>query len=371
MDSKQRLSSLTPVDVVLATLLRGLEPLTPVELSLREALGCIAAELPPSKPHPPHDIAIADGWALHARDLVGASPYSPLALTGLPVWVEAGDRIPQGCDCVLDESALDQTGPIIQALAEAIPGQGVRRMGADLTDDFVVVAGFRLRPLDVMVARAVGLEKMSVRRPRVRIVNIPARTGERTTALLIEESARACGSEVVSTEARSRDAAAIAQALDPTACDLLITVGGSGVGRTDATVTALAQEGQIVAHGIALQPGRSSAVGTIGNTPVIALAGAPDQALGAWLALVLPVLDRLSLRQSRRATTLPLARKIASTVGVAEIALLARQDDIFMPLALGDFSLETLFRADAWLMLSASSEGFAAGTVVTGHMLRE
>jgi len=372
MNSNQRLPlSLTPLDIALAALLRGLEPLTVIELPPREALGCVAAELSPLKAYPPHDIAVADGWALRARDLVGASSYTPLELTNLPPWVEVGDRMPAGCDCVLDIGALDQTGPIIQVLAEAIPGQGVRRIGGDIADGFAVAPGSRLRPLDLLVVRAAGLEKIKVRRPRLRLVNIPATNGELTTARLIEESARAVGTEVVYAEAASREAAYISKTLDPTAYDLLITIGGAGVGYTDATIAALLQHGEVFAHGIALQPGRTSAIGTIGNTPVIALSGAPDQALGAWWALALPALDRLSARQPRRTKTLPLARKIASSIGIAEIALLAQKDDTWVPLAVGDLSFETLASADAWLIAPGSSEGFAAGTPVAAYMLRD
>ena len=372
MNSNRRhLISLTPLDIALAALLRGLEPLTVIELSLREALGCVAAELPPLNAYPPYNIAMNDGWVLRARDLVGASSYTPLALTNLPPWVEAGDKIPEDCDCVLDIGVLDQTGPIIQVLAEAIPGQGVRRIGGDIADGFAVAPGLRLRPIDLLAARAGGLKKMKVRRPEVRIVNIPATTGDLTTAQLIEESARATGAGVVSAEAASRDAASIAKTLEATACDLLITIGGSGAGYTDATVAALLQQGEVLAHGIALQPGRTSAIGRIGNTPVIALSGAAGPALGAWWALALPVLDRLSARQSRRTTTLPLARKIASSVGIAEIALLARKDDTWSPLAVGDLSFEALVGADAWLMAPGNSEGFAAGAPVAAYMLRE
>src|SRR5882672_1603739 len=105
-------ASLTPLDVALAALLHDLAPVAPIELPLAEALGCIAAEMPALKAHPPHDIAAADGWALRARDLVGASSYSPLPLAASPVWVEVGDAIPEGCDCVIDSDAVDQTGPM-------------------------------------------------------------------------------------------------------------------------------------------------------------------------------------------------------------------------------------------------------------------
>src|SRR6266567_3682457 len=118
--------SLTPLDTALAVLLRGVGPVTPVELPLAEAVGCIAAGMPQLAANPPRDIAAADGWAMRANDLVGASSYSPLPLAVSPVWVEAGAAMPDGCDCVVDADSVDRSGPMPQALAEAIPGQGVR-----------------------------------------------------------------------------------------------------------------------------------------------------------------------------------------------------------------------------------------------------
>jgi molybdopterin molybdotransferase len=372
MTLTQRLPpSLTPLDVVLAALLRGLEPLAVVELPLGEALGCVGAEVLRVKAYPPHDVAATDGWALRASDLVGASSYTPLPLTTSPLWVEAGDPIPDGCDCVIDADAVDQTGPIIQVLTEAIPRQGVRRIGGSFADGFVVAPGLRFRPLDILAAQAAGLEKIGVRRPKLRVVNVPASKGDLVTAQLIQESARSVGAEVVFAEAASRDVAAVAEALDAASCDLLVTIGGSGAGRTDATIAALAQRGEVIAHGIALRPGRTSAIGRIGNTPVIAVSGSADHALAAWWTLALPALDRLSGRQPRRTSVLPLARKIASSVGIAEITLLGRKDDSWMPLALGDLPLETIVSAQAWLMVPGSSEGFAAGTPVAAYMLRD
>jgi molybdopterin biosynthesis enzyme len=369
MTSNQRLpTSLTPLDVALGSLLRGVEPVASRELPLAEALRCIAAEMPPLGALPPNDIAARDGFALRARDLAGASSYTPLPLASSQVWVEAGDQMPEGCDCVLDADSVDQTGPIAQVLAEAIPGQGIRRAGGDIAEGTLIAeAGRRVLPRDLLIARAAGVEKINVRRPRLRIINIPGGT---ITANLIAESARGAGAEVMFAEAISRDAAAVADALDAD-CDLLVTIGGSGVGRTDATIAALAKRGQVIAHGIALQPGRTSAIGRIGKTPVIALPGAPDQALAAWWTLVLPALDRLTGRRPRRTVTLPLARKIASQVGIAEIVLLERNDGAFVPLAIGDLPLQIIARADAWLVVPGGSEGFAAGTEVNAYMLRE
>ena len=221
---------------------------------------------------------------------------------------------------------------------------------------------------DLLIARAAGLTILRVRRPRLCIVNVPGNT---LTADLIAESAHNAGAAVSVVAAPGRDASSIAGALDAKDCDLLISIGGSGVGRRDATVLALAQRGEVIAHGIALQPGRTSAVGRMGKTPVVALPGAPDQAVAAWWTLALPALDRLSGRRPRKTLGLPLARKIASSVGLAEIVLLERRDGGWVTLAAGELSLESIARAEAWLTVPGGSEGFAAGATVDAYMLRE
>jgi molybdopterin molybdotransferase len=369
----QRLpASLTPLDVALAALLQRVTPVAPVSLSLAEALGCVAADMPPLQAVPRRDTAASDGWALRARDLVGASSYTPLPLARPPVWVEAGDAMPEDCDCVVDADSVDHAGPRFQMLAEAIPGQGVRRAGADIAEGKSVIApSRRIRRIDLLGARAAGLQSLNVRRPRLRLVDIPANSGYTDTVQLIAELAGAAGASTARAKAGGRDAASTAKAIEPGDCDLLVTIGGSGVGRTDAAIAALAARGEVVAHGIAVQPGRTAAVGRIGKIPVVALPGAPDQALAAWLTLVLPVLDRLSGLAPRQSITLPLARKIASSVGIGEIVLLERTENAWMPLAIGEMPLATIARSDAWLLVPGGSEGFAAGTPVDAYMLRD
>ncbi|MCA6125645.1 molybdopterin-binding protein [Bradyrhizobium sp. WSM 1704] len=369
MITSQRLpASLTPLDTALAAVLRGVAPVAPVTLPLADALHCIAAEMPPLRAHPPHDVAAADGWAMRANDLVGASFYAPLPLTEAPTWVDAGSAMPAGTDCVVDADMVDTSGPIVQVLAEVIPGQGVRRAGNEIAEGRAVTdAGRPVQPRDLLLARGAGVAALLVRRPRLRIVNLP---GGEATATFIADVARSAGADVTRSEAPGRDAAAIVAALDASA-DLLLTIGGSGVGRNDAAVAALSARGEVIAHGIALQPGRTAALGRIGETPVIALPGAPDQAFAVWWALGLPMLDRLTDRQPRQTRALPLARKIASSVGIAEVALLMHQHASWATLALGELSLDAIARAEALLIVPGSTEGFAAGTVVDAYMLRE
>ena len=361
--------SLTPLEIALAALLDGLAPLAPVELPLSDAAGCIATGTPLLAAHPPHDIAAADGWAVCANDLVGASSYSPLPLTKVPQWVEAGEAMPAGCDCVLDADAVEVSGPLVQVLAEGMPGHGVRRAGSDIAERTRAGAeGYPVGAADLLLARVAGLDKLAVRRPRLRIVNVP---GAAATMHMIAGLARAAGLDVEMREADARDEASIADALDASSCDVLLTVGGSGVGRRDATVAALARRGEVTAHGLALQPGRTVAVGRLGQVPVVALPGSPDAALAAWLAMVLPLVDRLSARHARRQVTLPLSRKIASSVGIAEVVLLAEEHKTWRPLAVGEWPLQAIVRADAWSLIPGNHEGFAAGEPVDAYLMRE
>lgn len=374
MTGTQRLSAaLTSLDTALMKLLDGVQPVAPVEVPLADAIGCIVAQIRPLRTSlPAFNVAVRDGWAMRARDLAGASSYAPLLLAVAPVWVEAGDRLPEDCDCVLDLDSLERSGPLYEVVAEAVPGDGVRRAGDDVwTDRAVIAIGQRVAAASLAVLRETGLDVVPVRRPRVRLIGVPARDGRNTSAEFIAALSRAAGTHVTTIQASARDGASIASAVGEEPCDLLLLVGGSGVGRSDAAVEALAARGEILAHGLAISPGRTTAVGTLGATPAIVIPGAPAQALAAWLALAQPVLDRLTLRAPRQSIVRPLARKISSAVGFAELALLKTTDGNWMPLAAGDLPLQHIASADAWLMVPAASEGFAAGAPVSALPLRE
>lgn len=367
------IGALTSLEAAVATLLDGLVPVAPNFLPLEEALGRVAAGMPPlAQPLPAASTAIMDGWAFRALDLVGASAYSPLPLANAPVWVEAGDAMPEGCDCVVEAGLVDCGGPIAQAMGEAAPGQGMRRAGENMeVGRPIIITGRKLSAADLLVARSAEVREVAVRMPRLRLIDIAAPRGDQVSARFIAEAAKLSGAAVAGIETVARDAASIAGMLGEENCDLIVLVGGTGEGHADSTAEALAARGALIARNIALRPGRSTAIGRLGATPVVALPGAPDQAFAAFLALVRPALDRLSGISVRQKTILPLARKISSTVGLAEIALVKQDEDAWVPLAVGDFSLEAIRLAEGWLAIPGGSEGYAAGTPVAAWPLRD
>ena len=363
--------ALTPLETALAALLDGLAPVPATPVPVAEAAGLVAAAMPPIEtPVPSTSIAAVDGWAFRASDLAGASSYAPLAMTGAPAWVEAGAPLPSGCDCVLEPAFVERAGPVVAILAEAAPGEGATRVGEDAAVGRpVVIPGRVVTGLDLMLARSAGLDRIAVRCPDVRIIDVSATATPGVTARLVGELLRTNGARVDGIESCARDAPSIIGALAGGVADLILLVGGTGAGRSDATAAALSEGAALIAHGIALRPGTTAAIGRAGGVPVIALPGMPAPAFGAWLALGQPVLDRLSGRLPRRQLTLPLARKISSGIGLAEIVLVWQERDGWMPLAVGELALDRMREADAWLAVPASGEGYASGTRVAAALL--
>src|SRR5262249_62149906 len=77
----------------------------------------------------------------------------------------------------------------------------------------------------------------------------------------------------------------LADALADTSVDAVVVIGGTGTGRNDTTVRTLASVGELLVHGIALLPGETTAFGTVGARPLLALPGRLDAALAAWHVL--------------------------------------------------------------------------------------
>lgn len=363
--------ALTSVEAVLAELLDGLVPVAPVFVPLDQARGRVAAETDDlATALPERNRAVIDGWALRSLDLSGASSYSPVPLLETPQWVEAGNVLPEGCDCVLKGDLVDCEGPLAQAFSDAIPGEGIRRAGEDVAAGRpVVVAGRRLESTDLLVARAAGRETVSVRTPRVVLLDVAASDGSCLTTQWIAELLENDGAAILRQTA-ARDASSIANVLDGLDCDFIVTVGGTGFGHSDATAEALSMCGTLIANGLALRPGSTAAAGRVGNLLAVALPGAPDQAFATYHALARPVLDRLAGRPERVGIELPLARKISSTVGMAEIVLLQRQHSAWLPLAAGNLLLDHLRLADAFAIIAGDSEGYPAEAPVQGFLLR-
>jgi molybdopterin molybdotransferase len=366
--SPQRISRLTPLEAILAGLAR-IEPVTPRACSLSSAQGRVLAANVTASKLPAQPIALRDGFAVAAGLVADASAYAPILLAPAPPRIDAGEPMPAGTDAVLPLDAVTFYGDRAEAIAAIAPGEGVLAAGGDVSPGAILRrAGAYLRTSDIAVLSAAGITDVPVREPRLRIAcGGASRTPlvQAAVDMLTRAVAAAGGSAFEADGAPERVYEALAEARAHAG----IIVGGSGGGRGDASVRSLAKFGRVEAHGVAVSPGETAALGFIGTRPVLIVPGRLDCALAIWLLLGRHVIAKLGggvVEDTPR--VLPLKRKVVSTIGLTELVPVryeqADDNTVADPLASGYLSFEALTGSDGWITVPADSEGFAAGTPV-------
>src|SRR5262249_44089093 len=90
-----------------------------------------------------------------------------------------------------------------------------------------------------------------------------------------------------------------------------------------------------------------------------------DAAVAAWLIVGRRLMTNLSgLSSDEKAVKETLARKIVSTVGIAEVIPVGRSEGGVRPLASGYVPLQALADACGFVVVPPDSEGMAAGTMI-------
>jgi molybdopterin biosynthesis enzyme len=357
----QRIARLTPLADVLNGFQTSIAPVEPREEALADALGkTLGADVAIAQAIPARALALRDGFAVRAELTSDASSYAPALLTPKPMRVEMGEPLPQGTDSV---AALDTITERSEATAAVAPGEGVLHAGGDAAPGVLRLAGARLRRVDVALLHVLGVGRVLVREPTVRVIRAAKGTFIEASADLIANAIDAEGGFAVRDE--STLDAALKQARSAQGADAVVAIGGTGSGRNDASVTTLARLGRVEHHGIAIAPGETSAVGSAGVRPVLLLPGRLDAALAGWLTVGRRLLARLAFRMVEEQPFLAeLSRKVASPLGLAEVVPVRRRFSQVEPLAGAYLSPQTLARADGWILVPADSEGYPEGTRV-------
>ena len=269
--------------------------------------------------------------------------------------------MPDGCDCVRRCRCGRPVGPLAQVMAEAVPGQGVRRAGSDIAaGSRVAAAGRRILPRDLLLARAAGLTKLA-RAPaapahrqysRRHADRRPDRR-ERAQCRRRRRSWRSGRRAMRRRSPAALDARRLRSARHhrrqrrrPQRCD------GAGAGQ--------ARRGDRAWHRAAARP-------HLGGRADRQDAG--RRAAGRAGPGVCGMVDAGACRRSIACRAAGRARRSACrwrarlrpSVGIAEIVLLERKDGAWMTLAVGELSLEAIARAEAWLAGSRRLRGICGG----------
>ncbi len=310
---------------------------------------------------PPFDRSVVDGFAVRSADLAGASAGSPVRLAlnpeviacghapALPVGagsatpIATGGPIPRGADAVVMIEQTEGEGEAAILVGRAVaPGQNVSHAGSDIASGQTLLhAGTVLGSREIGMLAAVGLADAPVwRKPRVAVLSTgdeliapgealaPAKIYDSNGAIVaaaLEEN----GCEAVRLGFAPDDADKLAATIRRAFAehDALIISGGTSKGAGDLTTSVVAGLGRpgIVAHGVALKPGKPLCLAVADGKPVAVLPGFPTSAMFTFHDIVAPVLREMAGLPARAETVVEahVPVRIPSEIGRTEFVMVA------------------------------------------------
>lgn len=372
---------------------RFLEAVTPVSrtetVPIAEARGrTLAADVVAERDVPHYDRAAMDGWALRAADTHGASARSPRSLSvvdgavgaGEAARVHTGSAMPPGSDAVVMVEDATRVGERVEVTDPVAGGRHVGPAGEDVEAGSVALeAGHALTPSALALCRSLEVEAVEVYdRPEVAIIP----TGEElvladpapgevveTNGLMVAQYVASWGGRVRYRDVVTDDPAALREAIRADLdADLVVTTGGSSVGARDHLPEVLGDLGEVLVHGVAIQPGHPVGLGRAEDTPVALLPGYPVSCAINAVTFVRP-----AVRRAGRFRELPdptveatLTRKVASRVGQRTFARVRLRDTdgevrAEPVMTSGAGILSSLAATDAVVEVPEAVEGYDAG----------
>jgi molybdopterin molybdotransferase len=333
---------------------------------------------------PAYDRAAMDGYAFAARDdyplaVVGSvSPEDepPTVERGEAVAVATGAPLPPRANAVLmEEHATVEDGRL--SGPPATEGTHVTRAGTTAAaGERLFERGQRLASRHAALLRDVGIENVTVREPLD--VGVLAtgteicegRQPDRDSEMLCN-LVRRWGHDPTLEDPVPDAPAAVREAITAGAAahDVLVTTGGTSVGRGDHVVSAL-RDHDVLFRGVDLRPGRPVTVATVDGTPTFALPGKPIAAHTAATLLLGPFLTGVT---GRPTVTAELAARVTLPDDEMEFAIpVTLADGLATPLGHADSSLQLYDeRFSPGRVASNTRVALADGVVVTREAIDE
>ncbi len=378
-------------------------PLAKEDVPLEAALGRVPADDVVSEVDvPSFDRSNYDGYAVRAADTYGAEEERPRRLVlldealptgvvpqgtvgpGQAMSIATGAMLPRGADAVVMVEHTDEEGPALLVRRAVVPGHGVSFAGSDIAaGETVLWRGQPLTSRETGVLAAVGRHRVAVRRrPVVAILS----TGDEIVApgepmrppLVYDSNARILADAVRELGGEPLPLGIVPDRLDALRetlhaaldrADAVLLSGGTSKGEGDLSYRAVAElrEPGIVAHGVALKPGKPICLAAHRGKPVVILPGFPTSAIFTFHEFVAPVLRRLAGQppDGRNTVRARMAVKVNSEVGRTEYLLVGlvetEQQLVAYPMGKGSGSVTAFSRADGFVTIGRHEEIVSAG----------
>lgn len=329
---------------------------------------------------PGFDRAAMDGFAVRSADTLGARPHAPVFLGNFQP-VRTGMPVPGDYDAVLMQEDANMRGSILETTAQLHAYKNISRIGEDISQgEAVFCEGHALRPPDVALLSALRIDQVQVyEKPKVVIIptggelvaigSRPLCAGEayEINGLMARLYAEKWGALAEQMVIVPDDEGLIREAISANSnADMIIIIGGTSVGEKDYAPKILMEMGELLVHGVRLQPGKPTAVGIVAGRPVVCLPGYPVAALCDLYLFVRPALQKIGHRSDAEPkVSAKLARKIPSRPGYLSLVRVALKDGEAEPIMIsGAGILSSVARADGFVVVSEEKEGLEAGETV-------
>ena len=379
--------------------------LTADDLALADAMGLVLAnDVVAVVDVPPFDRSNVDGFAVRSGDLVAAGEALPVRLRlsgeviacgtapqfpvtqGMATPIATGGPIPRGADAVVMVEHTQPAGSgAIEIRRATSPGQFVSYAGSDIARGEVLLrSGMLIGSREIGMLAASGVARVSVlKKPRVAIISTgdelvqpgqalrPAAIFD-TNGAIVTAAVSENGGEAHFLGAFPDDEDKLEHVMREALAtsDMLILSGGTSKGEGDVSHRIVSRLGKpgIVAHGVALKPGKPLCLAVCDGTPVVILPGFPTSAMFTFHDMIVPVLRRLAGLPPRNdaRVTAKVPVRIASELGRTEFVMvsLVEGDDglIAYPTGKGSGAITSFAQADGFLKIDALAEQMPAGT---------
>ena len=151
-----------------------------------------------------------------------------------------------------------------------------------------------------------------------------------------------------------------------TLADLIVCSGGSSVGEQDFGSDILAERGEMLFHGIAVKPGKPTAMARMGAQLVLAMPGNPTSCLSNAYVLLRPLVRRLAglpplVPVTRDAV---LARDVTSPTDRLQFHPVRIDDDRAVPVFKGSGDVTSLSDAHGYIEVPVGVTRLEAGSRV-------
>jgi len=329
---------------------------------------------------PAFDRAAMDGFAVQSKKTSGARPHAPVFLDRFRP-IKTGMPVPADYDAVVMLEDANIHGSVLEVTAQMHPYKNVSRVGEDISaGERVLSEGHNLRPPDLALLSALGIGEVQVyKRPKVAIIPIGSKLLEmgsrallpgeayETNGLMARLYAEKWGASATKTEIVKEGEAFVRDALAANEdADLIIIIGGTSIGEGDYAPKVLSEMGELLVHGVRLQPGKPTAIGAVSGKPVVCLPGYPVAMLSDLYLFVRPAIQRIGHRNDPMPKVrAKLARKIPSRPGYLSLVRVAIKDGEAEPIMIsGAGILSSVARADGFVIVSEEKEGLEAGETV-------